>query len=47
MGEIEQKTKFIFTKVSDFETYNNSTDVGYDSVVFTGRLLNLNTPKCN
>ena len=38
IGEIEQKSKIRFRIVDDFEIYNKTVDVGYDSedVIFTG-----------
>ena len=50
IGEIEQKTKFRFKKVDDFETYFNAIDNGgYDSgdVIFTRWLYKLKTPEFN
>ena len=44
IGEIEEKTLFIFRKVDDFEGYINAIDIDYDSddVIFTGWLYKIN-----
>ena len=49
IGPIEHKTKIIFEKMDDFESYINAIDVDYDSedVTFTGYVYKLNTPQFN
>ena len=47
IGTVEQKTKFSFRNIDDFESYINAIDVEYDGedVTFIGYVSKLNKPQ--